>query len=69
MNLPDVVSHGEWEAAQERFREREKEATRAGDALAADVKESVAHHHRIALVKPPVDPVRRCHGPCGLLQS
>ena len=36
MDLPDVVSQGEWEAAQERFREREKEATRAGDALAAE---------------------------------
>jgi predicted dithiol-disulfide oxidoreductase (DUF899 family) len=36
MNLPDVVSQGEWEAAQESFREREKEATRARDALAAE---------------------------------
>jgi len=36
MDLPDVVSQGEWEAAQESFREREKQATRARDALAAE---------------------------------
>jgi predicted dithiol-disulfide oxidoreductase (DUF899 family) len=35
MNLPDAVSQDEWEAAQESFREREKQATRARDALAA----------------------------------
>jgi len=36
MDFPAVVSQGEWEAAQKSFREREKEATRARDALAAE---------------------------------
>jgi predicted dithiol-disulfide oxidoreductase (DUF899 family) len=36
MDLPDVVSKEEWEAAQERLRAKEKEATRARDALAAE---------------------------------
>jgi predicted dithiol-disulfide oxidoreductase (DUF899 family) len=36
MNLPDVVSQDEWEAALEKIRAKEKEATRARDALAAE---------------------------------
>jgi predicted dithiol-disulfide oxidoreductase (DUF899 family) len=36
MNLPPVVSPGEWQAARERLLAREKEATRAQDALAAE---------------------------------
>jgi predicted dithiol-disulfide oxidoreductase (DUF899 family) len=36
MKLRDVVSSREWEAAQERFRAKEKAATRAGDVLAAE---------------------------------
>src|SRR5215211_6038688 len=36
MDLPDVVSQGEWQAAQQEHRAREKEATRARDALAAE---------------------------------
>jgi predicted dithiol-disulfide oxidoreductase (DUF899 family) len=36
MKLADVVSQGEWEAAQEKLRAREKEATRGRDALAAE---------------------------------
>jgi predicted dithiol-disulfide oxidoreductase (DUF899 family) len=35
MNLPQVVSETEWQAAQEALRAEEKEATRARDALAA----------------------------------
>jgi predicted dithiol-disulfide oxidoreductase (DUF899 family) len=36
MNLPPVVSASEWEAARDVLLEKEKEATRAGDALAAE---------------------------------
>jgi predicted dithiol-disulfide oxidoreductase (DUF899 family) len=36
MKLADVVLQGEWEAAQEKLRAREKEATRGRDALAAE---------------------------------
>ena len=36
MNLPQVVSPEEWEAARERILAKEKEATRARDALAAE---------------------------------
>jgi predicted dithiol-disulfide oxidoreductase (DUF899 family) len=36
MSLPRVVSEDEWQAARERLLAKEKEATRAGDALAAD---------------------------------
>jgi predicted dithiol-disulfide oxidoreductase (DUF899 family) len=36
MNLPDVVSAEEWEAAREELLVREKELTRARDALAAE---------------------------------
>jgi predicted dithiol-disulfide oxidoreductase (DUF899 family) len=36
MNFPDVVSEGEWEAAQEKLRAREKEAAKARDVLAAE---------------------------------
>ncbi|HEX4564784.1 MAG TPA: DUF899 domain-containing protein [Solirubrobacteraceae bacterium] len=36
MKLPEIVSPDEWEAAQERLREKEKAATRANDALAAE---------------------------------
>jgi predicted dithiol-disulfide oxidoreductase (DUF899 family) len=36
MNLPPVVSESEWQAAQDALRAKEKEATRAGDALAAE---------------------------------
>ena len=36
MNLPQVVSEAEWQAAQEALRAEEKEATRARDALAAE---------------------------------
>src|ERR671931_30484 len=36
MNLPEVVARSEWESAQEKFRNKEKEATRARDALAAE---------------------------------
>jgi predicted dithiol-disulfide oxidoreductase (DUF899 family) len=36
MNLPRVVSQTEWEASREALRVKEKEATRARDALAAE---------------------------------
>ena len=36
MSLPDVVSQAEWQAAHEELLAREKEATRASDALAAE---------------------------------
>jgi predicted dithiol-disulfide oxidoreductase (DUF899 family) len=36
MNLPEVVSAEQWEAAHERLLAKEKEATRASDALAAE---------------------------------
>jgi predicted dithiol-disulfide oxidoreductase (DUF899 family) len=36
MNLPEIVSAEEWEAAHEKLQAKEKEATRAQDALAAD---------------------------------
>jgi predicted dithiol-disulfide oxidoreductase (DUF899 family) len=36
MKLPDVVSPAEWQAARERLLVKEKEATRARDALAAE---------------------------------
>jgi len=36
MNLPPVVSQAEWQAALEQLRAKEKEATRARDALAAE---------------------------------
>ena len=36
MDLPDVVSQDEWESAQQQPRVKEKEATRARDALAAE---------------------------------
>jgi predicted dithiol-disulfide oxidoreductase (DUF899 family) len=36
MDLPDVVSAEEWEAAHEKLLAKEKEATRASDALAAE---------------------------------
>jgi predicted dithiol-disulfide oxidoreductase (DUF899 family) len=36
MKLPEVVSRSEWEAAQEKLRAKEKAATRARDALAAE---------------------------------
>ena len=36
MNLPEVVSPEEWQAAHEKLLAREKEATRARDALAAE---------------------------------
>jgi predicted dithiol-disulfide oxidoreductase (DUF899 family) len=36
MNLPPVVSPAEWQAAHERLLAKEKEATRARDALAAE---------------------------------
>ena len=36
MKLPPVVSQTEWKAAVERLREKEKQATRARDALAAE---------------------------------
>src|SRR5919201_456144 len=36
MNLPPVVSPAEWQAAREKLLAKEKEATRARDALAAD---------------------------------
>jgi predicted dithiol-disulfide oxidoreductase (DUF899 family) len=36
MNLPNVVSQAEWEAAREELLKKEKEATRARDALAAE---------------------------------
>ncbi len=36
MDLPDVVSQEQWEAAHQRLRVKEKEATRARDALAAE---------------------------------
>jgi predicted dithiol-disulfide oxidoreductase (DUF899 family) len=36
MNLPPIVSKEKWEAAVEAFREKEKAATRARDALAAE---------------------------------
>ena len=36
MNLPQVVSPAEWQAAHEALLVKEKEATRARDALAAE---------------------------------
>src|SRR5689334_10956124 len=36
MNLPPIVSQDEWEGALEKLREKEKAATRARDALAAE---------------------------------
>src|ERR1051325_8010059 len=36
MNLPDVVSQEEWEAAQKQLRAKEKELTRRSDELAAE---------------------------------
>jgi predicted dithiol-disulfide oxidoreductase (DUF899 family) len=36
MSLPHIVSQGEWEAAREKLLAKEKEATRARDALAAE---------------------------------
>ena len=36
MNLPPVVSEAEWQAALDKHRAKEKEATRARDALAAE---------------------------------
>jgi predicted dithiol-disulfide oxidoreductase (DUF899 family) len=36
MNLPEVVSAGDWEAAQKELRAKEKELTRRGDELAAE---------------------------------
>jgi predicted dithiol-disulfide oxidoreductase (DUF899 family) len=36
MNLPSVVSQEEWQAALDELRAKEKEATRASDALAAE---------------------------------
>ncbi len=36
MKLPPVVSHAKWEAALEKLRVKEKKATRARDALAAE---------------------------------
>jgi predicted dithiol-disulfide oxidoreductase (DUF899 family) len=36
MNLPEVVSHEEWQAAHDELLAKEKEATRARDALAAE---------------------------------
>ena len=36
MDLPPVVSKEKWEAALEKLRAREKQATRARDALAAE---------------------------------
>src|SRR5688572_22613402 len=36
MDLPRIVSPAEWQAANERWLEKEKEATRARDALAAE---------------------------------
>src|SRR5215208_6763400 len=35
MNLPEIVSREEWQAASETLLAKEKEATRAGEALAA----------------------------------
>ena len=42
MNLPPVVSQAEWQAAHEKLLVKEKEATRARDALAALPEESAA---------------------------
>jgi predicted dithiol-disulfide oxidoreductase (DUF899 family) len=36
MSLPQIVSPGEWQAARDRLLVKEKEATRASDALAAE---------------------------------
>ena len=36
MDLPEVVSPAEWQAARDRLLVKEKHATRAGDALAAE---------------------------------
>jgi len=36
MPLPKIVSQGEWQAAHERLLAKEKAATRARDALAAE---------------------------------
>ena len=36
MNLPPVVSQAEWQAAREALLAKEKESTRARDALAAE---------------------------------
>jgi hypothetical protein len=36
MDLPDVVPQDEWESAQQQLRVKEKETTKARDALAAE---------------------------------
>ena len=41
----------------------------AGDALRTDVQEAVAHHHHVAMVEPPVDPVLQLPGRRSLLRS
>ena len=40
MNRPPVVSAAEWQAAHEQLLAKEKEATRARDALAAERRDS-----------------------------
>ena len=56
MNFPDVVSLGEWEAALQKLRAKEKEATKARDALAAE---------RRRLPRVPIDKGYVLQGPHG----
>lgn len=56
MNLPDVVSQEEWQAAQDEFLAKDKELTRARDALAAE-------RRRLPMVRIEKDYV--FHGPDG----
>ena len=60
MNFPDVVSLGEWEAALQKLRAKEKEATKARDALAAE---------RRRLPRVPIDKGYVLQGPHGELGS
>src|SRR5688500_19821393 len=56
MTLPQVVSQAEWQAARDALMVKEKEATRARDALAAE-------RRRLPRVR--VDPGYRFQGPDG----
>ncbi|MQA93604.1 MAG: substrate-binding domain-containing protein [Streptosporangiales bacterium] len=60
MSLPEIVSHEEWLAARRALLEKEKEATRARDALNAE-------RRRLPRIEAPYDPVvrgpRRAHRP------
>ena len=56
MNLPPIVSETEWQAAHDALLVKEKEATRARDALAAE-------RRRLPMVR--IDTEYTFHGPDG----